>query len=250
MNREILRRIGLTEGEIKVYEALALLGKSSTGPITEKSKISSSKVYPILERLIQKGFVSFVIENNVKKFQIANPHNILEYINKQQEELEIVKKESESFVKELSHILGSYEEESAQVYKGFAGMRVAFDNLLEDIGDGGEFLFFSQSSEELSNEKVVDFFKKLHMKRLEKNIIARGIADSSLRSLFKKNYLKQKKYAVIFYDLALPLAISIGKSRVLLNIWGDNPICFEVVSHRIAQRYKDFFNKLWKIAKK
>ena len=130
MNTQILQKIGLTEGEIKVYNALAYLGKAATGKIINKSGISSSKSYIILEKLIKKGLVSFIVENNVKKFQIANPNNIIEYISKQQQELESVKKESESFVKELNHILGSYEEESAQIYKGFAGMRVAFANLL------------------------------------------------------------------------------------------------------------------------
>ena len=85
MNTEILRKIGLTEGEIRVYEALAYLGQSSTGPIMDKSGISSTKVYLILERLIQRGLVCFIVENNVKKFQIANPQNIIEYLDKKYE---------------------------------------------------------------------------------------------------------------------------------------------------------------------
>ena len=80
MNQEILRKVGLTEGEIRVYESVVKLGKSSTGKIMENCGISSSKVYLILERLIQKGFVTFTIENNVKKFHAANPINIIEYI--------------------------------------------------------------------------------------------------------------------------------------------------------------------------
>src|SRR3989338_9474242 len=112
MNKQFLQKIGLTKGETKVYEALALLGKSSTGKIIDKAGISSSKSYIILEKLIQKGLVSFVIENNIKKFQITNPNNILDYINKQQKELEKIKKESESFVRELTRVLHSFEEES------------------------------------------------------------------------------------------------------------------------------------------
>jgi len=250
MNTEILRKIGLTEGEIRVYEALAILGKSSTGPIMDKSGISSSKVYLILEKLIQKGLVSFVIENNVKHFQITNPRNIIEYLDKQQKELENTKKESELFIKELTSLLGKYEEESAQIYKGFAGLRVAFDNLLENIGKEGEFLFFSQSKEELENERIVNFFKNVHQKRLEKGITSRGIVDTNLKKLFEKKLIKQKLYQIRFSDLNLPTAISIGKNIILLNIWGDNPICFEIISKRIAEKHKEFFNKLWSISKK
>ena len=50
-----LRELGLTDGETRVY--LALLGKPETtvGPVIDKAQISSSKVYVILEKLIQKG---------------------------------------------------------------------------------------------------------------------------------------------------------------------------------------------------
>lgn len=244
MRTEILRKIGLTEGEIRVYEALAHLGKSSTGPIMDKSKISSSKVYLILEKLIQKGLISFVVENNVKKFQMANPQNIIEYLSKKQKELEEVKEDSKLFIEDMKKILGKYEEESAQIYKGFAGMRVAFDNLLNELDTGEEFLFFSQQKEELENEQVVTFFKHLHLKRLDKGIVTRGIADLNLKKLFEKSF-EQKNRKMRFTKLSLPMAISIGKNRVIMNVWGDYPICFEVTSNRIAERYKEFFIKMW-----
>lgn len=249
MDREILRKIGLTEGEIKVYEALVKLGRTSTGLIMDKSGISSSKVYLILEKLIQKGFVSFVIENNVKKFQVTNPNNILEYLEKQQKELEKIKEDSKPFIESLTKTLGSYEEEMAQIYKGFAGLRVAFGNLLEELDKGEEFLFFSQSEEELTNKNVISFFKNLHQKRLEKGIYTKGIADNSLKKIFQKRFINQKKFKARFSSLTLPSAISIGKNRILLNIWEDNPICFEIISKRIAERYREFFYKIWKIAK-
>jgi HTH-type transcriptional regulator, sugar sensing transcriptional regulator len=246
MNTELLRKVGLTEGEIRVYEALAHLGKSSTGPIMDKSRISSSKVYLILEKLVQKGLVTFIIENNVKKFQVANPRNIIEYLDKKQEELEKTKKESEVFIKEITSIIGKAEEESAQIYKGFAGMRVAFDNLLNELDKEDEFLFFAQQKEELENKRVVTFFKNLHLKRLEKGISSRGIADLSLKKLFEKSF-KQKKRKMKFAKLSLPMAISIGKNSVIMNIWGDYPICFEVTSKRIAERYKEFFERVWNL---
>lgn len=249
MEKEILRKIGLTEGEIRVYEALVKLGRSSTGPIMDKSGISSSKVYLILEKLVQKGFVSFVVENNVKYFQVTNPNNILDYVEKQQKELDKIKEDSKPFIESLTKLLGSHEEENAQIYKGFAGLRVAFQNLLNELDKNDEFLFFSQSEEELTNKNVALFFKNLHQKRLDKGISTRGIADINLKKIFNKRFVNQKDFKARFSTLTLPTAISIGKNRILLNIWGDNPICFEIISTRIAKKYHEFFNKIWKIAK-
>lgn len=249
MNTELLRKIGLTEGEIRVYEALAYLGKASTGPIMDKSGISSSKVYLILEKLIQKGLVSYVSENNVKKFQIANPQNILEYLNEKQRELDSLKEGSVSLIEDVKKVMGKYEEESAQIYKGYAGLRVAFTNLVDELEKGEEFLFFSQSEEELTNEKVVAFFRKLHQKRVEKGIVVKGIADLNLKPLFTKQFMKQRNYHMKFFYLTLPSAISIGKRRIIMNMWEENPICFEIISERIAKKYREFFYKMWREAK-
>ena len=66
MNESLLEKIGLTKSEIKVYLALLELGCSATGKIVEKSKASSSKIYEILDRLMQKGLVSFIIKSGIK----------------------------------------------------------------------------------------------------------------------------------------------------------------------------------------
>ena len=60
MDKKLLESIGMTSGEVSVYLALLDLGISSTGNIIKKSNVSSSKVYLILERLLQKGLISQV----------------------------------------------------------------------------------------------------------------------------------------------------------------------------------------------
>ena len=45
MDLQLLRNIGLTDSEIKVYFALLELGSSSKGPIVNESKVASSKIY-------------------------------------------------------------------------------------------------------------------------------------------------------------------------------------------------------------
>ena len=65
MELELLKEIGLTDSEIKVYIALLELGSSSKGPIVDKSHVASSKIYELLEKLMQKGLVTQVLKSNV-----------------------------------------------------------------------------------------------------------------------------------------------------------------------------------------
>jgi len=70
MIENILKEIGLTEGEIKIYLALLELGSSSITSIIKRSGISGSKAYEVLDRLAKKGLVNFIIKNNILIFNI------------------------------------------------------------------------------------------------------------------------------------------------------------------------------------
>ena len=84
MNMEILRDIGMTDGEIRVYVALIRLGSATSGPVTDKSGVSRAKVYNILERLMQKGLVSYIIKDKTRHYQAEDPVKIKDYLDKKE----------------------------------------------------------------------------------------------------------------------------------------------------------------------
>jgi len=67
--KEKVKLLGLTEGEAKVYLSLLELGSSTIGPIIKKANIASSNVYDILNRLLKKGIVSYILKQKIKYFQ-------------------------------------------------------------------------------------------------------------------------------------------------------------------------------------
>ena len=75
MDTKILEKIGLTNGESKVYLALLEIGLSSTGQIIEKSQITSSKVYIILQKLEKKGLVISGVNPEQNLVEIAELKN-------------------------------------------------------------------------------------------------------------------------------------------------------------------------------
>lgn len=244
MNNEIFRKIGLTEGEIRVYDSLVKIGKSSTGAIMESSGISSSKVYLILEKLIQKGLVSFIIENNVKKFQVANPKTILEYIDKKKDEIDDIKRESVDLVKEITDKLGTYKQESAQIYTGFAGMKAAFQNLLDDLKKGDEALIFGVEPRE-HTEKVENFLVQWHNKRADRGISAKSVLSQGFRSRVAVIRSRRRLYESRFYKLKIPVSMTIGNKRCIITILEEPPLVIEIISDRFVERYKKFFYQVW-----
>ena len=84
MYEDILSEIGFTKSEIALYFALLELGSSTTGPIIKKSKIASGKAYLILNKLIEKGIVTYYIKEGVKHFQAKDPERLLDYIKEKE----------------------------------------------------------------------------------------------------------------------------------------------------------------------
>jgi HTH-type transcriptional regulator, sugar sensing transcriptional regulator len=63
-----LIQLGLTSGEARIYLSLLKLGSSKVGSIVKDSRVSYSKVYDVLERLITKGLVSYVTFDIISKY--------------------------------------------------------------------------------------------------------------------------------------------------------------------------------------
>ena len=127
-------------------------------------------------------------------------------------------------------------------------MRVAFENILNELDKNTEDLFFSVSPKEF-DKKEHDFFYNFHKRRAEKKIGCKGIFQIGMLEKLKE-FRKIMGYETKEYKLTLPSSLTIGKTRILLTLFGGEPMGFEIISPRLAQRYREYFYKIWKLAKK
>ena len=85
MDISILEDLGLTNAEIKVYLALLEIGISTAGPIIKKTGLQNSVTHMTLQKLLEKGFISFIKKGKVKHYQPTNPKNIINFIDEKKE---------------------------------------------------------------------------------------------------------------------------------------------------------------------
>lgn len=132
MEIKLLEKIGLTEGESKVYLALLELGQSSITNIITKSRVSTSKSYDILNRLEDKGLVSHVIMKGVKYFKAADPQRIIEILEEEKEKIENTKLQINKIIPELIAKQRLKEaEEEAEIFVGMKGLASVFNEETE-----------------------------------------------------------------------------------------------------------------------
>ncbi|PIN70973.1 hypothetical protein COV94_00260, partial [Candidatus Woesearchaeota archaeon CG11_big_fil_rev_8_21_14_0_20_57_5] len=165
MDTRILEDLGFSNAEIRTYLALLELGESTAGPIIEKSGLQSSVVHMTLNKLIAKGFVSFIKEGRRNQYQATDPGRISQYIDEKKEQFEQLLPElrlKQEMAKERSEV---------SAFKGIKGIRELLYALL-DAG-GKEHHTFGSAKESLMMGDT--FWKSYHKKRAGRGITAKLI---------------------------------------------------------------------------
>jgi sugar-specific transcriptional regulator TrmB len=238
---EKLQRLGLTENESRIYLVLLELGSTTAGKIIKKTKLHRNIVYDNLDKLIGKGLISFVIIKNIKHFELNSPSELIEYIKNQKQEI----LEKENIVKK---ILPRIEEkrdferkQEATIFKGKRGLKTITDEMTKAKT---EILVFGTGWG--MRETMGTYYEQWHLKLRKNKINARILLPENRRGLYLKpftaKYLKEEKI--------LPSTIVIWEDKILNIVWEEEPMAVLIISEKTADSYKNYFNLLWKQAKK
>ncbi len=244
MDEKLLEEIGLTKGEIKVYITLLKIGETTTGKIIDKAQISSGKIYEILEKLIKKGLVSYIVKEKTKYFSATSPRRIIDYIHEKEHEL--MKKEEE-FEKELPSLLilqKQKKDHEAKLFKGLKGIQSAIFEALDELNKNDEVLAMGVRSGK--DEKYNILWEKWHRQRIKNKIECKMLFSDKGTDYYKLfNKMAYTKVKVI--GGLTPSAIDIIGNKVLIFTYENEPSCLVIENEEIAKSFTTFFNTLWKI---
>jgi sugar-specific transcriptional regulator TrmB len=247
MNPEIaLKEAGLPNNDVKVYLALLDLGSALAGEITKKSGVNRTNVYDSLDKLIERGLVSYVIQANRKYFEATTPESLIKYLDEKESNIKKQKKLINNILPELeSRRALSQETYEATIYKGKKGLKSIAEDVLKTkstllaFGAEGRFV-----------ETFRHYAAQWHMRRNKLKIPVKIIYNEKIR----KNKLKarfpilQMKFNSHMDDT--PATTWIYGDKVAIVIWqGKEPIATLIRSNPIAKSYKQFFNILWQNSK-
>jgi len=257
IDHTLIENAGLTKGESKVYLALLKLGESTTGPIIEKSGVANSIIYRILEHLIEKGLVSFVIKEKTKYFQSTNPKKLLDYIDEKKEKLESNKTKIESLLPLLRGMSKPSEGISVQVFEGFKGFISAWEMMYSKLKKGDEY--HSWGVYPVQEERFHLFWKRDHIKRKKagfksKILFNKGTDPSVLRnrnsywgcdSRYMPSDIKTPAFFVVFKDVSIISLQTFKNDKIQV----EKPTSIVIIGKEIAQTFDAYFYELWNQSK-
>jgi len=247
MALEVLQELGLTPAEIKAYLALLELGQSTTGPIIDKAKISSSKIYLILDKLVFKGLASYVMKGNIKYFEATPPERILDLLKEKEEELSKQREAVKKILPELSRKLElSKNPENAAIFRGIKGLETVFYESLHKAKKGDILYVIGIPTR---SDKSNRFFVKFNRERASRGIKAKQLfnekARGELQTLLENNPLAEIRYMP--EGIITPAAINVINDRTIIfpQETGDDPLIILIENKEIADSFRAQFKLLW-----
>jgi len=244
MIKKTLKKIGLTDGECQVYEALVNLGTSSTGKIVKKANIGSSKVYEVLQRLQNKGLVSHIVKNGVKYFDATPPERLIDFLEEKKDNLTNAQEEIKKIIPIIKAEREKVDEKnSTVVYTGKQGAKIVLREILEAGKRGLPHFGFGTDTDPYVKylphdlNKFIEDSKKI--KFTQKLIFVKGFKSPNTKA--KIRYLSK--------EYLFPVRTMIYGDKVAIVDF-TKPITTIVIENKtIADSYKRHFEMLWKLAK-
>lgn len=251
MNIEILEQIGLTKTEIKIYLSLLKLGQSTTTNIIRDSKIHASKVYEFLDKLIQKGLVSYVVKSNKKYFTASKPEQIKEFLREKQREIKEQEAEIDKILPSLNSIKKEGEDKiNSEIYEGLRGLKSVYEKIFQTLKEGETQYIIGVPK--LANDQLEAFILEWHKRRIKKGIKCKYLFQSEAKKYGK---IREKMpYTEVKYlpkEIISPMWIEVfGDSVAIGHIKKYNAILFLIQDKEISKGYLDYFNLIWKASQK
>jgi sugar-specific transcriptional regulator TrmB len=235
MDTQILEDIGLTNAEIKVYLATLELGSATAGPIMDKTQLQSSVVHNTLNKLKEKGLISYVLEGQRRHYQAADPKHIVSFIEEKKERFQ------EILPQLLAKQQNGKEAKQVSMFQGIKGIKELMYELLE--AGGTEHNTFGSAKESLMMGD--SWWMNYHKKRSDKGIVAKFIWNKSLQDWALSNKYLKATYKFTEEGFEPLTETIIRNNKIGILIWTEKPIGILIENETAAKSYNSFFNKMW-----
>lgn len=234
--KDVLKEIGLSDRESKVYLSLLKNSPISGGELSKLLNIDRTHTYNLLNNLVNKGLATHILEKRKKLFRATSPKNLLNQIQKKQH---LIK----SILPQLISLENIKNEPSVvRVFEGKEGLRnmvrMLFDSKVKEIlvyGGTGK-------SYEALKYEMPHIAKKTGKSKIKGKIITG-------KNLKGKVFTKLKNFEVRYIDETTPSSTMIFGNKVSINIFDEKIFVILIESKSVADSYRKYFQYLWSSVK-
>ena len=246
MDASVLKKLGLSENEIKIYIYLLKSGESTAYEIGKKTNIYRVHVYDKLEKLMDKGLATHVYKGSKKYFHATPPEKIKYHLDEKRKEFLEKEKEIVSIIPQLEALVSTQKDNTkVEVFKGIEGIKY----FLRDVVKTRKEVLITGIDEGRYTESM-DIFMKQYFRDIKANNIRERIITIKKDDIFTfgKKLASTTKYRFLKATQFNPTNTFIYGSKVVLVIWGTPVTSIMIQNSEVAETYRNNFEHLWKVA--
>lgn len=230
---ETLREFGLNDYEARTYSTLVFLGPSKAGEISRESNVPQSKIYEVLDLLVDRQLVE-VLEGRPKEYKAVNPENALgNLVRNEEKKVSVLKAKASGIKNVLKKVNGSGEETIEGVWTIKGRKYTEFFDKVADIIDKSENYVYGITR---------DFSKTARLSQALVGCLKRGVKVRvvALEPVTPENYWRAKWYQShgiqlrIFETKIHPRIVLIDGKEVIMRL-----------DHDPMKRENFLFTALW-----
>jgi sugar-specific transcriptional regulator TrmB len=241
--------MNLNEREKIILQALYKEENRPVG-INELSKetlINRTTLYPMLEKLVSKGLVSYFVFEGKKVFQSISIEELKDLLTRKEKEF---KKNSEnilSWAQSVKSVKNNSLLSNIKYFEGFDGVKNLYsDSWRENKGK----MIYAITDYKSAYECMKDFFKEDYFKaRVKHGVRVKNLlpeSEEGKRDLNEaKDLLREMKFIKIFQDLNIEVNIYDSKLSIIA-FDKSNPSGVLIKNEKIAEAFKNIFEYIWK----
>ncbi|PJC37086.1 hypothetical protein CO046_02220 [Candidatus Peregrinibacteria bacterium CG_4_9_14_0_2_um_filter_53_11] len=236
----VIKNIGLSDKESRVYLACLELGSSAVSEIARRARINRVTCYSILEKLMQKGLISSIRQENKILFDATDPRLVSNDMTQRA-------KEFRAALPEFRRLRGDVIHPNVRYFEGLEGVKAIYEDTLTS---SSEILNYSNSRE--IRQHWPEYDSEYVSQRVKHKIFLRGISpmDEHGLSVHSRDGISFREIRLVpSEEFTFTNEINIYDDKVAIISFQDvPPIGMIIQSAAIAATQRDIFTMAWRFA--
>lgn len=232
--KEILKQLGFNEYQRKTYLALTSIKKGKVGEIAKRSKVPTSKLYEILNKLADQGYISITLKKPLT-YKANDPKPILkDKLNQQKDKINSLEKQ----IANINLKLPTTQKSSFEIVVGKAN-------------------FYSKVKEAVanSNKSIIAIVKSWKLDQELKNLMVK-FKEKDGKARFMGPITKDKKDFLEAWEKIGVKIKQLKPEETRFTVWDgkiitiglkdpDNYISLWIENEYLGKILTDHFNSIW-----
>ncbi|RJQ16943.1 hypothetical protein C4573_02680 [Candidatus Woesearchaeota archaeon] len=244
MELQDLQNIGFAKNEALVYLTLLQTGSVPAAVLVKRLGIHRNIIYDNLEKLIEKGLASFIVEGTRRIFTATTPDNILEYLEQKKDALNKEILLANKIIPQIKLLREGNREQEAQIFRGIKGIKKVLAEVLK--AKENWVLGMTNRSTELLGET---YWKNYNVKVEANKIKERFLINHDFKDVYNFKHMRNVTARILPQELNQITEIILFNGYVAIFIYSQQPIVFLIKDTNLFETYQGQFEFLWRLSK-